>query len=173
MAQKVIAFSGSNSRHSINSALIRYTASQLESCDVISLTDYDVPMYGIDLENINGIPEGIKDLMHKIMTYDAVIISTPEHNSLMPAFFKNILDWLSRTRIKYLEEKNVIVMSAAPGKGGAKNAGDYVEKIIGYAGANVVGRFSLPLFPENFDISSGKIVNEELDLKLKNTLDLL
>ena len=168
--KKIIAFSGSNSSQSINKALIDYAASQVEGVEVIRLTDCEIPMYGIDLENSEGIPAGIKVLMETVMAADAVMISTPEHNSLMPAFFKNILDWLSRTGVKYLEDKPVLVMSAAPGNGGGKNAASYVEKIIGYAGAQVVGRFNLPRFSENFDLNEKQLVNNELNASLKAEL---
>lgn len=168
--KKIIAFSGSNSSQSINQALIDYVADQVSGVEVIRLTDFEVPMYGIDLEKGSGIPEGINDLMAKLMEADAVIVSTPEHNSLMPAFFKNILDWLSRTGVKYLDGKPTVILSAAPGNGAAKNAATYVEKILGYAGANTVGRFNLPRFGENFDLGQKQIVNGDLDAALKAEL---
>ena len=168
--KKVIAFSGSNSSSSINKQVLGYAASLIEGTEVIDLTSFEIPMYGIDLEVSGGVPAGVQELQGKIMEAEAVIIATPEHNSLMPAFFKNILDWLSRTGVKYLEGRTVVVMSVSPGNGGAKNAGDYVEKIIGYAGANVVGRFLVPRFAENFDQGSGKIVNKELNDELNGHL---
>ena len=88
----------------------------------------------------------------------------------MPAFFKNILDWLSRTGVKYLEGKTVIVASVSPGNGGGKNAGDYVQKIIGYAGANVVGRFVVPRFGDNFDADKQELVNQDLNDELNSYL---
>jgi NAD(P)H-dependent FMN reductase len=164
--KNIIAFSGSNSSQSINQHVLNYVATLNDGIEMIKLTDYDIPMYGIDLETAVGIPDGVKALQDKIMSADAVIISTPEHNSLMPAFFKNILDWLSRTGVKYLENKNVIVMSVAPGNGGGQNAGDYVQKIIGYAGANVVGRMIVPRFGDNFNTETNQITNEELITEL-------
>ena len=89
---------------------------------------------------------------------------------MMPAFFKNILDWLSRTGVKYLENTNVLLMSASPGRGGAKGAAASVAKIIGYAGANIVSEFNFPSFGENFDSGAGKVANEELNDSLKEGL---
>lgn len=168
--KKIIAFSGSNSSQSINHDLITYVSSQLEGVQVIRLTDFDVPMYGIDLEQSAGIPAGINKLMSLLMEADAVIVSTPEHNGLMPAFFKSILDWLSRTGVKYLAEKPTLVLSTSPGKGGGKNAALLVEKILGYAGANIVGRFNLPRFGENFNRTTKEIVNKEWDDLLQEEL---
>lgn len=171
--KNIIAFSGSNSSESINTAVIEYAANLTVGCTVITLTDYDVPMYGIDFEKKNGIPSDILKLQDEIMHADAVIVSTPEHNGLMPAFFKSILDWLSRTGVKYLENKPVLMMSVAPGNGGAVKARDHVERILGYAGATVVGRYSLPRFNDNFDTDARKIVNEVLDTELKGLLSVL
>lgn len=167
--KKIIALSGSNSSQSINQALATYAA-KTAGGEVIQLTDYDVPMYGIDLEMSSGIPQDVSKLVELFQSADGVIISTPEHNGLMPAFFKNILDWLSRTGVKYLEGTNVVISSSSPGRGGAKGAAAAVEKIIGYAGANVVGRFSLPEFGQNFDKEAMALSNAELDEALKAEL---
>ncbi|MDG1914024.1 MAG: NAD(P)H-dependent oxidoreductase [Crocinitomix sp.] len=171
--KNIIAFSGSNSSQSINQHVLNYAATLADGVEMIKLTDYDIPMYNVDMEISGGIPDGVKSLQDKIMSADAVIVSTPEHNSLMPAFFKNVLDWLSRTGVKYLEDKNVLVMSVAPGNGGGQNAGDYVQKIIGYAGANVVGRIIVPRYGENFNAETGKITNADLIHELKGHLSNL
>lgn len=165
--KNIIAFSGSNSSSSINEQVLNYVVKVAGEAEVIQLMDYEIPMYSIDLEQSSGVPADIIVLQEKIMLADAVIMTTPEHNGLMPAFFKNILDWLSRTGVKYLENKPVIVMSVSPGGGGGQNAGDYVQKIIGYAGANVVGRFVVPRFNANFDPNTGQIINDDLNNELK------
>ena len=54
--------------------------------------------------------------------------------------------------------------------GGGKNAGDYVQKIIGYAGANVVGRFVVPRFGDNFDADKQELVNQDLIDELNSYL---
>jgi len=171
---KIIAFSGSNSSTSINEQLIQYVSSIKEGVEVIDLKDFEPPMYSSDLEGEVGTHQKIKDLVTKLSEVDGVILSTPEHNSMPPAFFKNILDWLSRTGAtyldgkKYLQYKKAIVMSSGPGGGGAKGAQALVQKMIGYAGAEVVGNFSLPSFYENF--KDGKIVNEDLNKELLDVL---
>jgi chromate reductase len=160
--KNIIAFSGSNSSISINSQVLNSIAKTEDGIEVIQLTDYEIPMYSMDLELSTGIPTDIIALQDRMMAADAIIMTTPEHNSLMPAFFKNILDWLSRTGVKYLENKPVIVMSVSPGNGGAKNAGDFVQRIIGYAGADVVGRLVVPRFGETFDADKQEIVDPAL-----------
>ncbi len=171
---KIIAFSGSNSSTSINKQLIHYISTIKENVEVIDLKDFEPPIYSPDLEKEVGSHQKIKDLVSKFSEADGVIISTPEHNSMPPAFFKNILDWLSRTGAtyldgtKYLQDKKVIVMSSSPGGSGAKGAQALVQKMVGYAGAEVVGNYTLPSFYDNF--IDGQLVNEELKNELKDVL---
>lgn len=50
---KVLAFSDSNSSASRNQELIKYATSFLEApCDIISLRDYNIPMYSSEEENL-------------------------------------------------------------------------------------------------------------------------
>lgn len=156
----ILAFSGSNSSTSINQALIRYTAQEINA-QVINLRDYNFPMYSEDLEKEKGIPADIKALMEQIIAADAVIISTPEHNANLPAFFKNVLDWLSRTGVKFLEGKKVLIMSTSNGKGGAGKAAGLMDRPIHYAGGEIHETFSLPQFSEHFDYATAQMTDQE------------
>lgn len=171
--EKIIAFAGSNSQNSINHALITHVAQQLSGIDVIRLTDFDFPMYGIDLEQQDGIPSSILQLMEQLQQADYAIIACSEHNGLMSAYFKNILDWLSRTGVNYLETTPVLLLSASTGKGGAKRGMAAVEKLLGYAHATVIGHFSLPSFHSNFDLTQHKITNQALEIELQHVLNKL
>ncbi|MBN4082093.1 NAD(P)H-dependent oxidoreductase [bacterium AH-315-B15] len=166
---KIIAFSGSNSSTSINQSLVRAASKMTDNVEVIDLRDYDTPIYSMDLENESGIPESITQLLEKLKTGNAFIISTPEHNSLPPAFFKNILDWLSRTKEKPFAGGPILIMSTSPGGGGAGKAADVLAMVTPYLGADVISRFKLPSFSDNFNRESEEINNEEK----KNELQLL
>ena len=76
---KVLAFAGSNSSKSINHQLVTYVASLLNNSEVIKLTNYNFPMYSMDIEENKGIPEGVKNLDLKLATSDKLIISVAEH----------------------------------------------------------------------------------------------
>ena len=99
-------------------------------------------MYSED-EEIKGFPDALKKLNRKIQEADFLIISTPEHNGNLPAFFKNIIDWLSRLNYSFLTEKKVLVLSASPGKGGGASALKVLKNTLPYFGAEIVGEFSL------------------------------
>jgi chromate reductase len=168
-----LAFSGSNSSVSINQSMIRYIANHLPTSKVINLTDFDIPLYSYDVEkSIGGLPDGIKDLMELIENAEKIVIATPEHNSSTPAFFKNILDWMSRSGIKYLANKQVFLVSVSTGKGAAKKAADYVEKLLNYAGGDIVQYYHFPSFNENFDLEINEITDQELKQALKSKLAL-
>lgn len=51
--KKILCFAGSNSRHSINTILVNYVANKIidHEVKIISLLDYELPMYSLDLEN--------------------------------------------------------------------------------------------------------------------------
>jgi NAD(P)H-dependent FMN reductase len=169
---KVLAFSGSNSSQSINQKLIRYTAKNIPNVRVVDLRDYSIPMYSFDEEKNNGIPLGIKKLLSDILDAEGIIISTPEHNSLMPAFFKNILDWLSRTGVKYLAEKKIIIMSTSDGGRGAVGAAESVEKMLSRADGSVTHQFNLPHFTKNFDADKEMLINHEYEEELLQKLEI-
>jgi NAD(P)H-dependent FMN reductase len=168
----IIAFAGSNSKDSINHLLVSAIARQINNCKtkVIKLLDYDIPMYSIDLENEAGIPIDVQLLKNEIAKSQGVIISVNEHNGSVSAFFKNILDWLSRADRNYLESKKVLLTSTSPGERGAKMALEYSKMSLPRFGADVVESFSFPSFQENFDTDKGVVSSTTLQLGLDEVI---
>jgi chromate reductase, NAD(P)H dehydrogenase (quinone) len=167
--KNILLFAGSNSSTSINKQLIEYTATLFEQVEtrVIDLRDFEPPMFSVDLEKEIGTHQKIKDLVRLIESADGLVVSTPEHNGMPPAFLKNILDWLSRVQKvrgegeQYLNNKPTIVMSTGPGRGGGAKARSLVQTILSYAKADFIGEFVFSSFNENFQ--NGEII--EVDLK--------
>lgn len=164
--KKVIAFAGSNSKDSINHILVSAIAAQITAADtrVLKLTDYNFPVYNIDIENEAGIPVDVQLLKNEIEKSHGIIISVNEHNGTVSAFFKNILDWLSRADRNFLEGKKLLVISTSPGARGAKTALDYTKNTLPKFGADVVESFSFPSFQENFNIGKNRITNPTLKI---------
>ena len=108
--KKILAFAGSNSSVSINHKLAAYAASQVSTqhADVISLRDFEMPIYSHDYEESHSVPDNTKKLNEEISKYDGLIISVNEHNGGLSAFFKNCMDWLSRNDRNFLVGKKVI-----------------------------------------------------------------
>lgn len=167
---KILAFSGSNSSNSINQQLVEYTASLLSehAVNVLDISKWVIPIYSIDMDP-DKTPTEISQLVELINQHDAFIISSPEHNGGTPAFFKNIIDWLSRRSKNVFENKAMLLMSTSPGKGGGIKNRNYLEAFFPRLGANVIVTYSLPNF--NANLIHNKLENEWLK-KLQNTLDI-
>jgi len=170
--KKIIAFSASNSSKSINKHLLLGAIKLMDSenVEVLDLRNYDLPIYGLDLEEEQGIPALAKELKSQLITADGFIIATPEHNSSVSTFFKNLYDWMSRSDPRYLAQKPVLLLSTSPGKRGGARGIEVMGKLIGYADGRVVAKYSLPSFNSLFDTESGQVVDEEKLKELKEVL---
>jgi NAD(P)H-dependent FMN reductase len=165
--KKIIAFAGSNSSTSINHELVLCASKKIKNStiDVIKLTSYPLPMFGEDIEKEEGYTDTLKSLLSTLKNADAILLSVNEHNGTVSAFFKNVLDWLSRIEYKFLGEKKVFLMSTSNGKRGALSSQDYTAGVLPRFGAGEITRFTLPSFSENF--KEGKITNSELHSELE------
>ena len=168
--RNIIAFAGSNSKKSINKILVSYTASQLKNIrtTVLDLNDFEVPLYGIDLENENGIPENVNRLNELLTNSDGIILSLAEHNGSYSAVFKNIFDWLSRIDKEVFKNKPMLLMATSPGGRGGSGVLAAAKATFPHLGGNIIADFSLPSFYDNF--IDGNIVNEELNFNLKSAV---
>ncbi|GAB1857997.1 NAD(P)H-dependent oxidoreductase [Flavobacteriaceae bacterium MHTCC 0001] len=169
--KKIIAFAGSNSKVSINKQLAIYASALVDNVEVqiLDLNDFELPMYGIDLENEKGIPENAQKFLNYIKSSDGIILSLAEHNGAYASVFKNLFDWMSRIDGKLWSEKPMLLMAASPGGRGGATVLDVAQGRFPYMGGNIVEVFSLPSFGVNF--SDGKIVNEDLDKTLQEKVN--
>ncbi len=171
--KKIIAFSGSNSYHSINQSLIR-AAAQLVSgteVEVLDLRDYPAPVYGIDLEKSSGFPENMVAFHQKMLTADGFIVSSPEHNGSMPAVLKNTLDWLSRQEGKIFQDKPVVFLSTSEGERGGASVMKHILEIMPYRGAVIVGGLSIGNFSQK--IQNDQFVDETTKASVLKLVDEL
>ena len=148
---KTIAFAGSNSSKSINHQLAVYAASLIDGAEIIKLTDFDIPMYAIDLEEAEGIPHEVNKLANTLAEADQLIISVAEHNGNMTSFLKSTLDWLSRNNREFLKDKKIVLLSTSPGGRGGASALEAVNKILPFFGGEIVSSFSLGRFYDVFE----------------------
>ena len=159
----ILAFAGSNSSTSVNFKLVKYTISQINGQEVklLNMANHTFPMYSEDREKQLGFPEAIVQMNTAIAVADALVLSVNEHNGGPSAYFKNLLDWLSRMDRVYMDKTKVFLMSTSPGGRGAIGALEYVKNTLPRLGADIVATFSLPSFYANFDEDKG-IVDPEL-----------
>jgi NAD(P)H-dependent FMN reductase len=168
----LLAFAGSNSSTSINFKLIKYTASLVTSHQVriLDMVDYPFPMFSEDLEREKGYSNVLVELKNDIKKVDGLLISVNEHNANPSAYFKNLIDWLSRVDRRFLDGKKIFLMATSGGKRGAQGSLEVVKNVLPRFGAQIVSVFSLPLFYEKFDEKQG-ITDPELSLVHRKALD--
>jgi NAD(P)H-dependent FMN reductase len=160
---KILAFAGSNSSASINYQLVKYTVSLINEQEVrlLNMVNYPFPMYSEDMEKKEGYSNSLVELKNDIQRHDALVISVNEHNGNPSAYFKNVLDWLSRLERKFMTDKKVLLMSTSMGKRGGVGALNVVNGMLPRFGAEVVATFSLPSYGETFT-NEGGIADQEL-----------
>jgi len=158
----VLAFAGSNSSKSVNYKLVKYTSSLINDREVsvLNMANYPFPMYSEDHEREHGFSNSLTELRDDIKNAAGLIISVNEHNGSPSAYFKNVVDWLSRLERGFLNDKKIFLMAASPGKRGAKGSLELVSTMFTRFGAQIVSSFSLPSFYEHFDANEGIKDNE-------------
>ena len=168
---KILALSGSLRRESFNTALA-YAARELAP-EGVEVEVYDglglIPHYDQDLDHEDvETPESVADLRRRIEEADALLVITPEYNGSITGVLKNAIDWASaRHRGSWLRNKTVAVAGATTGQYGAIWAQQDLKRVLGIAGARVVGG-ELPVSTahEKFD-AHGRLVDRLLADRLR------
>jgi chromate reductase len=172
---KVLAVSGSLRRDSHNTQLLR-AAVELAPEDIeVVLWDgmRDLPLYDQDLDG-GQLPDSVRRLREEWGAADAILFATPEYNGSVPGVLKNAIDWASRpVRESALTNKTVAVIGASPGQFGAMWAQADLRKILGVAGARVIGD-ELPVarVHEKLD-ADGRLLDGELEGRLRLHFEVL
>jgi len=164
---KILGFSVSNSQNSINKSLVKYASSLFENAqsNLLDLNDYEVEIFSVDKELINGIPNKIITLASKIDRANLLIISLAEHNDSYSAAFKNIYDWLSRIpNRKVLGKIPVLLLSTSSGSKESSSVLAAALDRFPRDGSEVLESFYLPNFQDNF--SDGSISTFKMRIEL-------
>ena len=169
---KILAFAATNSRDSINKALISYAARLLadEEVEIIDINEYEMPLYSVDREREIGIPEQARRFYEKIGDADALLISFAEHNGFYTAAYKNLFDWTSRLDRKLYQDKPAVLLATSPGPGGARRVLQVAKESAPIFGMDVQADLSIPRFYENFDMEYDLVNNSEIQEQLKLAL---
>ncbi len=167
----ILAIGASNSENSINRKFAFWAANQVEgaSVDDIDLNDYEMPIFKIDREKENGIPQLAHDFKEMVKECDGIVISFAEHNGSFSAAFKNVYDWISRIGAPIWGDKPMMILATSPGKRGGMSVLETAEKILPHRGAKISGVFSLPSFKENFE---NGITNPDLTASFNEQLSI-
>ncbi len=134
------------------------------------MTHYPFPMYSADHEREKGFSNSLSEFLSDIQQADGLIISVNENNGNPSAYFKNLIDWLSRLDRKFLLDRKILLMSTSPGANGGASSLKVINELIPRFGGTTAATFSLPSFKENFDQEKG-IMNEPLAAEHRAALD--
>ena len=169
---RILAISGSLRADSYNTALAR--AARELAPEGVEVEVYEglglVPHYDQDLDQ-EGVeaPSAVAELRRRIEEADALLLVTPEYNGSITGVLKNAIDWASaRHRGSWLRNKTVAVAGATTGQYGAIWAQQDLRRVLGIAGARVVGEeFPVSTAGDKFD-DRGRLVDPMLAERLRN-----
>ncbi len=174
---KILAFAASSSNQSINRQLVDHAAAVLckeiasyAQVEVLNLNDYEMPIYSIDREMADGIPDAAQLFFDKIAAADALLISYAEHNGFYTAAFKNLFDWASRIEMKVFQGKPMVIMSASIGNNGGANVLKTALDSAPHFGADVQGSFSVGPFADKFESETQGLSDPDLASTLRQSL---
>ena len=171
---RILAVSGSLRESSFNTSLLRVAVEAAP--DAVELELWEglggLPLYDEDLEQ--DVPESVRRLREDWAAADAILFSTPEYNGSVPGGLKNAIDWASRPKLEgVLRNKTVAVIGASTGQFGALWAQQDLKRILGIAGARVVGtEIPVPRAHEQFDLE-GRLLDGEIFEQLRLHLTTL
>ena len=81
------------------------------------------------------------------------------------------MDWLSRVDANMFQAKPMLLMSTSPGARAGQSVFEIAEDRFPRHNANIVAKFSLPSFNDNF--KDEKVINPELNNHLKEEVETL
>ena len=171
---RILGVSGSLRDGSFNTSLLRAAAEAAPEGVELELWEglAELPLYDEELDI--DAPEAVRRLRKAWREADAILFATPEYNGSVPGGLKNAIDWASRpARAGALQNKTVAVVGASTGQFGALWAQQDLKRILGIAGARVVGT-EIPVGRalERFD-HEGRLLDGELFEQLRLHLTTL
>ncbi len=172
---RILAVSGSLREGSYNTSLLRAALEAAPEGVELELWEglAELPLYDEDLETSDE-PESVRRLRTAWGAADAILFATPEYNGSVPGGLKNAVDWASRPRLEgVLRNKPVAVVGASTGQFGALWAQQGLKRILGIAGARVIGtEIPVSRAHERFD-NEGRLLDGEVFEQLRLHLTTL
>lgn len=127
-----------------------------------------IPLYDADVQQHEGIPAAVEEIVKKIREADGVIIVTPEYNYSVPGGLKNAIDWISRVPEQPLAGKPVLIQTSSMGPIGGARCQYHLRQILVFLDAMVMNKpeFMGGVIQTKVDEQAGEVIEQ-------GTLDFL
>jgi NAD(P)H-dependent FMN reductase len=168
---RILAFSGSARKESLNRKFLAMAIAAAREAGgevtLLDLNDYVLPLYHGDLEDASGLPENAKKIIALIASHDALLIASPEYNSMFTPLLKNTIDWCTRDDVDPFPGKVAAVISASPGGFGGVRSLVMTQQLLLKLGCQVVpGQCALPSAGKAFD-ADGKLLDARAEKSVR------
>ncbi len=155
-APRILAFSGSARRESFNRKFLAIAVAATREAGgevtLLDLNEFPLPLYHGDLEDAGGLPANAAKLVDLVVKHDALLVASPEYNSMITPLLKNTLDWCTRGEDNPFVGKVAAVISASPGALGGIGSMRLAQQLLLKLGCHVVpGQAILAHAGEAFD----------------------
>jgi len=155
---RILAFSGSARCESINRRLLAIAIAETRlvggEVTLLDLNEYVLPIYHGDVEDAEGLPANAVKLIELINSHHALLIASPEYNSMFSPLLKNTIDWCTRGDENPFTGKVAAVVSASPGPFGGVRSLTLVRALLLHLGCHIVpAQATLPHADKAFDAS--------------------
>jgi NAD(P)H-dependent FMN reductase len=141
---QVLAFSGSARRDSLNKKLLAAAVQAVREAGaevtLVDLNEYELPLYHGDLEDTAGLPANATKLIELITRHHALLVASPEYNSMITPLLKNTIDWCTRGDGNPFDGKAAAIVSASPGALGGIRSLQLAQQLLLKLGCHVVPR---------------------------------
>ena len=153
---RILAFSGSARRESLNRKLLAVTVQAVRAAGaevtLLDLNDLALPLYHGDIEVRDGLPANAVKLIELITQHQGLLIASPEYNSMITPLLKNTIDWSTRGDANPLIGKVAAVVSASPGQLGGVRSMQLARALLLHLGCHVIpAQCILPHADQAFD----------------------
>tara|TARA_R100000027_G_scaffold67723_1_gene68186 strand:+ start:1203 stop:1784 length:582 start_codon:yes stop_codon:yes gene_type:complete len=179
---RILVFAGSARRESFNRKLAAHAYRMIlekgGSATLLDAAGIHLPLYHGDLEEAEGLPEEVHRLKQVFNAHDAFLIASPEYNSSVTPFLKNLIDWISRPTegeesLAQFSGKVAGLLSASPGALGGMRGLVHLRDILGNIGVTVIPEErAVPHAYEAFD-EEGNLTDERASKAVANVVDRL
>ena len=157
------AYAGSLRKGSYNKllleALVKLAPPNIR-IDTLDLSE--IPLFNMDLEK--NPPEAVTRMRETIRKADALIIVSPEHNGIIPAVTKTVIEWASRPPDdSVLDGKPAAVLGGSPGYWGTAKAQLVIRQIATVEGVYFLQEPEVRVSRVNTKFNDkGELIDDEL-----------